>query len=373
MDPRLELAGLTGRMAFHIAKERITHPRPVSLRDVPPSTDHITDQWLTLALCDGVPGATVDSHELGPRNDGTSARRTLRVVYNEPGAEAGLSECLFTKSAPTFTTRLVSAAAGLSQIEASFYGLIRPELEIEAPITRYSAFDPISNRQMLIVDDVSMTRGATFGSILTRTLTKEQAGQVIDTLATLHARFWNARLGNRFGSWMPTSSDWMKRLNVTINAAQRTESGFERGQEVIPTELFARRGEVHAALMRSMEINVSGPQTMLHGDVHPGNWYVTDDGRMGLYDWQCMVRGGWARDIAYALASHLPTDDRRAWERELIARHGERLAEAGIDPPHPDDDIPRLPATDLPRHVHVARHTRTSSPPARHATGRHHP
>ena len=337
MDPRLELAALTGRIAFHVAKEKITNPRPTSLREVPPSTDHLTDEWLTQALCDGHPGARVTGHELGPKNDGTSSRRTLRVHYNDAGREAGLEEHLFTKSGPTFTTRLVSAAASLSQIEANFYALIRPDLELEAPSTAYSAYDPISNRQMLIVDDVSVTRGATFGSIVTRTLTRGQADQVIDTLAALHSKFWAAPLANRYGFWMPDAYTWMERLNVTINAPKRILVGFERGREVIPADLYARRAEVPGALMDSLRINITGPQTMLHGDVHPGNWYVTGDDRMGLYDWQCIVRGGWARDIAYALATHLTIEDRRAWERELVERHGQRLAEAGIEPPPADD------------------------------------
>jgi aminoglycoside phosphotransferase (APT) family kinase protein len=113
--------------------------------------------------------------------------------------------------------------------------------------------------------------------------------------------------------------------------------GFERGRDVIPPGLYTQRHEAHNALMRSLEINASGPQTMLHGDVHPGNWYVTRDGKMGLYDWQCMVRGGWARDVAYALSTHLTVEDRRAWERELVARHGARLADAGVEPPTEDE------------------------------------
>src|SRR6266567_8411032 len=100
MDPRVEVAGLTGRIAYHIAKERLTNPRPTTLRQVPPTTDHLTDEWLTLALCDGVRGARVVGHDLGLRNDGTSARRTLRVHYNDEGQVAGLSEHLFTKSRP---------------------------------------------------------------------------------------------------------------------------------------------------------------------------------------------------------------------------------------------------------------------------------
>ena len=337
MGDRLELVALTGRIAYHVAKERITNPRPVSLREVPPGPEHITDEWLTLALCDGVPGARVLSHKLGPKDDGTSSRRTLTVEFNDAGRDAGLTEQLFTKSGPSFTTRLVSSAAGLGIIEATFYAQIRPTMDLEAPTTQYSAYDPLTNRQLLIVDDITETRGARFGNILTRQLTLQQAEQVIDTLAALHAKFWNAPLRKWFGSWLLDSYEWMARLNATINAPKRILAGFERARDVIPPELYNRRDEVPAALMRSLEINTSGPQTLLHGDVHPGNWYVTGDGRMGLYDWQCMVRGGWARDIAYALATHLTVEQRRDWEHALVARYRERLTQAGHELPDAEE------------------------------------
>jgi thiamine kinase-like enzyme len=337
MDPRLEIAALTGRIGFHIARERLTNPRPTNLREVPPTPGHLTDEWLTLALCDGVPGARVVSHELGARDDGTSRRQRLTIVYNDEGNAAGLSTRLFTKSGPTFKSRLVSAAAGLSKIEANFYTHVRPQLQIEAPPTRYSAFDPVSHRQLLITDDLAATIGAEFGTVLTRTLTHEQAEQVVDTLGALHVKFWNAPLQRMYGSWLWNSYDFQATLNVTIGAQKRILSGFERGRDVIPPALYSRRHDVADALMRSLRLNISGPQTMLHSDVHPGNWYVTREGDMGLCDWQCVSHGGWALDIAYALASHLTTEQRREWESELVARHGERLSEAGIEPPRAQD------------------------------------
>jgi Ser/Thr protein kinase RdoA (MazF antagonist) len=332
-------AALTGRIAYHVAKERMTNPRPVTLRDVPPTPEHLTNEWLTLALCGGVPGAKVLHHELGPRSDGTSSRRPLRVNFDAVGREAGLTEWLFTKSGPGFMTRLVSAAVGLGAIESAFYTQLRPELVIEAPTTQYSAYDPVTNRQLLIIDDVSRTRGAHFGNILTRQLDREQAEQVIDTLAALHAEFWNKPLRKRFGHWLPDSYEWMERLNTTINAPKRILVGFERARGVIPTRLYRRRKEVPAALMRSLKINITGPQTLLHGDVHPGNWYVTGDNRMGLYDWQCVVRGGWARDIAYALSTHLTVENRRAWERDLVAHYCDRLAKAGCQVPNAEESL----------------------------------
>jgi len=49
---------------------------------------------------------------------------------------------------------------------------------------------------------------------------------------------------------------------------------------------------------------------------------------MGLLDWG-MVRGQWAGDVSYALVSALTIEDRRAWERDLIARYLDRLVETG--------------------------------------------
>lgn len=46
----------------------------------------------------------------------------------------------------------------------------------------------------------------------------------------------------------------------------------------------------------------------------------------------CGARGA-ARDVAYALATHLTVEDRRAWERDLLARYFDRLTAAGCRVP----------------------------------------
>lgn len=332
MDPRLELARMVGKVGYQVTKERLTRPRPTTLREVPPSAEALTTEWLTAALCDGVPGAEVVSFALGPRNDGTSARRSVAVTYNGAGRAASLPTALFTKSAPTFLTRMVGAGVGLARVEAMFYALVRPGLDIETPVTRYSAYDPVSHRQLLVTDDVSVTRAAVFGTALTRTLDLDQAEQVVDLLATLHSHFWQAPLRRLYGSWHQDAYEVTATLNVAIGAKARIASGFERARTVIPAAVYARRAEVHPALMRSQRLNVDvGPQTFLHGDVHPGNWYVTGDGRMGVYDWQLSVRGGPARDLAYALSTHLTVEQRREWEAALLDRYLERLTKHGVE------------------------------------------
>jgi len=60
-----------------IAYEELTRPRP-TLDEVPPSPAALTTAWLTAALCSSTPGARAEGFTVGPKNDGTSARRTLR-------------------------------------------------------------------------------------------------------------------------------------------------------------------------------------------------------------------------------------------------------------------------------------------------------
>src|ERR1700712_483111 len=97
VSPKLQLAGLVGQVGYHVGKERLTRPRPTSLRQGAPSPESLTTARLSHALCAGTPDAAVLGYELGARNDGTSARRTMRVVYNDAGRAAGLPEAVFTK------------------------------------------------------------------------------------------------------------------------------------------------------------------------------------------------------------------------------------------------------------------------------------
>lgn len=71
------------------------------------------------------------------------------------------------------------------------------------------------------------------------------------------------------------------------------------------------------------------PQTLLHGDPHIGQSYITNQDKMGYADWQIVMQGGWAFDVAYAIVSALTVADRRAWEQELLRFYLDRLHAAG--------------------------------------------
>jgi thiamine kinase-like enzyme len=324
-----EIGSAVARTSAAIVYEKIVRPRPTTLDRVPPSPAALTVEWLTAALCSRAPGARVEHFTLGPKNDGTSARRTLEVTYNAAGSQVGLPVYLFTKSSPTLLTRLVTTTANLLPAEHAFYRTIRAEVDIEAPAGYYAAWDPKSNRSLFIMEDVTRTRGAKTDTILTRHFTRDWAEDAVDLLATLHATYWDQPGLRRRFDWLMDPYSWQLRLNKLMMMDHNALVGFDRSEHVMPREIFSRKDDFIEALIRSRRISADGPRTIAHSDVHAGNWYVTGDGRVGLFDWQCMLHGLGVQDLAYALIGNLTIEHRRAWERELVELYGQLLGEHG--------------------------------------------
>jgi aminoglycoside phosphotransferase (APT) family kinase protein len=92
--------------------------------------------------------------------------------------------------------------------------------------------------------------------------------------------------------------------------------------------MHGQADRIYEATVRSLNIGTDDmPQTLLHGDAHVGQTYVTGDGAMGYADWHHCLRGGWAYDFAYAVYSPCEPEDRRDWERGLMQTYLGSLAE----------------------------------------------
>lgn len=326
------------RYGYHFVAERIRPPRASEPHDVPLSSTTLTPGYLTKVLCAGTPGAEVRDLQLGPANDGTTSRRTMTVQYNDIGAAAGLPTALFTKSSPEFTSRLIVGLLGALDSETTFYNTVRPTLDIEAAQGYHAVFDRPSARSMIILEDVATTKGARFGNPVTMKVDRSMAESMVRQMATYHGAFWGeAKLDAPELTWVPTSLRWQQRANAGVSFRGRSMVGLRRSADFVPSTLLSRRKEIYPAFMRSLELNIRGPITLLHSDVHLGNWYCTAEGEMGQYDWQAIVKGGWALDFSYAMTSALAIDDRRSWERDLINLYLEELGSRGVTPPTFDE------------------------------------
>jgi hypothetical protein len=311
-------------------RERIGGVRVTSRGDVPRSALDITSQWLTEVMCAGTPDGRVRAVTVLAGSDGTTTRSTLAVEYNDVGAAAGLPARVFVKCTSGLAQRLMLGLGGVIDGEPGFYNHVRPLLTIEAPLGYHAAVDAASWRSVVIIEDVVATRGAVFWQPAAR-VTPERVRVLLCDLAAWHGALWGSgRLAD--WAWLKTPADQMRVIDALLGLADRTSAGLARARSVIPSGLLRRADDLRPAMRRSMDEASRPPHTYLHGDLHIANTYLTRDNKTGVCDWQVGLRGSWAYDYSYLLATALDIDERRAWEHDLLDFYLERLAAAGVEP-----------------------------------------
>ena len=286
---------------------------------IPVDVEDVTAEWLGVALGRAVAGiAVVDRHS------GTTgrARVALRWADGAPGPDT-----LFLKLAPFDPDqRAFVARAGLGVAEARFYAELASEVPVRVPAVYASHWDE-AGRYAMVLEDLGAS-GCRFPRPRDDDI-GDTAGRIVEELARLHARFWGdhrlepgAELGwvnagsrvafGRPGPYIPMA---VERFGAELGPAFRRLA-----------ELYTTRGPEVAAVL------AAGPPTLVHGDAHLGNLFVDGaaGGRPGFFDWAMVWRATGMRDVAYVLGNSIPTDVRRAGEREWIARYVATLGEHGV-------------------------------------------
>jgi len=326
----LEGARRLGRVAWygsHILWENTTGYCPTDPNQVPASAGRISPLWLDRVLCQKTPGAKTTSIQVVGGSDGTNTRRAIKVAYNDTGTAAGLPTDLYVKSATAFRTRVMNAPTTRNESEVRFYQTYRQRLNIEAQTALYAGFDQSSGRMLLIFPNL-VVQGTKFLDP-SHHVTRSQAENMIDVLAGYQTTFWNSAELKSL-PWILSTLQYQHRINVGLPFEHCGNLGLRRAASVIPPALReVPESKLWRLHMTSIERLTRTPFTLCHYDMHIGNWYLTRDGRMGLTDWS-MRYGHWSSDLSYMLLSALRVEDRRAWERDLLARYRQRLAEANV-------------------------------------------
>lgn len=333
---KVELAKRAAQVAGHVAWEKASRFKAISRSDIPASSQSVTKEWLTAVLCDAHPGAQVVNFSIVNASAGTSTRWGIDVTYNSKGQAAGLPRRVFVKTTTSFPQRLILGAANVIGGEIGFYSSIRPNLEIETPQGYFAGIDEQSWRSVVVLEDIAVTRGAQFSSPTTQ-VTLENMKDLVGDMASFHGRYWNDPSLEQHPDWLKSPLAHLEQISRFIGMRRRSEIGFQRAAAVQPAALNGRYDDLWTGLERSLDLASRGPQTFLHGDTHVGNTYTTSSGRMGFTDWQVIVRGLWAYDLAYIVTTALTVDDRRTHEHELVRYYLERLAETGVAAPSFDE------------------------------------
>ena len=202
---------------------------------------------------------------------------------------------------------------------------LRDKTTMEAPRGYSAQADDRSWRSIAIMEDIAATRGARFVGPTER-LSREQMHDIVTTLACMHGQLWEDPAINV----LHTLREYIQRTTAMVALRDRAEVGMERAKHEIPAGLQGQADRIYNATVASLGIGTDQmPQTLLHGDAHVGQTYVTGEGRMGYADWHHCLRGGWAYDFAYCVNSACEPEDRREWERGLMETYLKALAEYG--------------------------------------------
>lgn len=317
--------------------EQVKQPKARTLDDVPGTYEAITAEWLTAVLCRNAPGAAVTEFRVTDRSDGSSNRARIYLTYNAAGQAAGLPATVFCKGSMLMKNRVLQGLCSGYRGETMLFQKVRDQLGIETPQHIHAACDPTSYAYIIVMKDLG---GSAQFCNEKSVIDHEHAERMVDTLATMHARFYESpAIGTDALPFKTWPQFWTGTLNAFPGFADACDRAFVLAKDVIPPRFYARQAEVWPATLASVERHNELPKMLVHCDVHIGNWYIAGNGNMGLTDWQAVSIGNWSRDFAYAIATALAIEDRRAWFDDLLRLYLDKAVEYGMPRVSYDDAL----------------------------------
>jgi hypothetical protein len=278
---------------------------------IPASWDEVTPGWMTEVLAGRFPGAAVIATETIWRSDGNNRRAKFHLTYSDE-KPAAAPDVVFVKAEGPY--REVHAQNGNLFNEALILGSGLP-LMVDNAEPYAVIIDKPTLDWLVVMEDVTQRDADPRDA--TRPMTVEQARNGVRGLARMHRRYWD--LSNN----TPPELDWLQTWEATEGFTGalrgRADRGLERMAGQLPAELDGLTGDDLVDLCaRYLTLLGRGPTTLLHGDAHIGNSFVTRDGDVGFIDWQVTRGGNWSQDVGYFIQGALVETECRTFERELV-------------------------------------------------------
>lgn len=292
---------------------------------VPRTWSELTPALLTAILERRCPGAVVADLELGEVSDGTNRRASVRLRY----ARGEGPPAVFVKLSARPAHRLALVALGALGAEARLAEAAVP-LPIAHPRLYAGGVDRRRLATLVVMDDVTAEGGVPNDAKVALSVGAVRHG--LSELARLHGAFAVGPRPAALGFLRP----WRLGDPWAVVSGPSLWRGLRRMEALgVGVPSLGRRGvtALERQFRLSARLAARGPQTVLHGDPHPGNTYAYGDACTGFYDWQLVRIGHPAHDVGYFLVSSLSVEDRRAHERELLAGYLDELRRRWPDAP----------------------------------------
>lgn len=297
--------------------------------ELPRSLSEVTAEWLTKALDVRYPGTVVTGVTYGSSVRATGTKLRLLLEYNDEGHAHRLPATMWFKGG--FEPHSDHVRTSHAR-ESLYYDRIAPLELVNGPRGYFAATDKQGYAVQLIED--LLQRNARFGTAL-EPFPVDTAAMALRMLARLHRHWWRAPeleiLGPPGGS-LATDGIILRLL---------TKEAWGRAMERSFASALPTSFQDVATVRRGMEAlwqydRESDCLCMVHGDAHPGNLFIEQDGRPGFLDWQRLMQCDWAHDVNYFLVSSLDAETCERHERELFELYLDEREALGV--PRQDRD-----------------------------------
>jgi aminoglycoside/choline kinase family phosphotransferase len=302
---------------------------------LPTSVEDITPAWLSAALRQRAPQATVRGFQIVDFIRTTCTKIRLRLDLDEAARRAGIPELVVLKGGFEEHSRNVGMA-NMHEREVRGYRDVFPVIPLATPICYFADYDPERQQGIVIMEDLK-ARGVTFCHA-TQPQTFEQVARRMRALARFHAGSWDGADLRPGGRWADLD-EFLTVMRPFFEAYTQPEK-WERAVLAPPGAAvsvhFHSRQWMQDAWDRMVEFSRQLPYCVLHGDLHLGNLYIDPDGSPGFFD-SLASRGPGMLEVAYHISASVDVADRRGWERALVQVYLDELVRSGIDAPPLDE------------------------------------
>lgn len=283
--------------------------------------------WLDAVLRDGghtqskVSNLHVEPVALG---GATTDMARLHITYVDQGSGP---ESLVAKIRGKKPVQVqMDQAMGLFERERRFYIDFAARIPVHTA-TLYYAGD--GHTTPLLLEDLGRLR---MGE-QRRGLALDDAAAMMDSLAELHACFWQSPA--LAADWLVTPTNGIYCQMISQVVASGAPTAAERFTGKVSDVTLAAMMDAAQNWNQVLHLCAEGPQTLTHNDCRLDNVFFADSPVGGsvtpyLIDWQVPASTRGTQDVANLLAGSMNIDDLdRHWE-EMVARYHDGLLRGGV-------------------------------------------
>ena len=292
------------------------------------SVDSVTADWMQQAL---TAGAAFDSprieaiatESLGSASNALGSLLRCRLTVR--GDSPSVPESVIVKL-PGTDPKVLKFAKWLSlhKREYEYYRHAARHAPIRSPALLYGEFDHRSHRFVLVLEDlhgmetVPETIGVEAG----------RAGLAVREAARLHGRFWDT-IDRPPLSGLHDSLDPRYARTLQFAYVLSLPAVLERFDGQFPPRIRRFAEELGPRIADHFAAVGGGPRTLVHGDYRGENLFFGPGDAFAAIDWQGCGAGCGLYDVAYFLATSVPTDDRRRMERGALREYHDIVCRMG--------------------------------------------